>query len=121
MKFWNNLISLSSKNDNVQILSEEQNKIYANDNERLIYTEEISRTSDATVLTSNPPQEVFPKKCLNCPDHKNYPEGEIHQCPDCGKWICGRHYHGHIMKNHKSSEYITSLSKNGSASYTFKK
>lgn len=61
-------------------------------------------------------QEVFPKKCPNCPEHKSYLEGEIHQCPDCGEWICGRHYQGHIMKNHKSKDYTISGSEGGSAS-----
>jgi uncharacterized UBP type Zn finger protein len=60
--------------------------------------------------------ETFPKKCHYCPDHKNYLEGEIHLCPDCGKWICGRHYHSHIMKNHKSSDYIISGTESGSGS-----
>jgi hypothetical protein len=60
--------------------------------------------------------ETFPKKCHYCPDHKNYFDGEIHLCPDCGKWICGRHYHSHIMKNHKSTDYVISGTESGSGS-----
>jgi hypothetical protein len=81
-------------------------------------TEEKISNSPSIIFDS---KEVFPKKCMNCPDHKNYVAGEIHQCPDCEKWYCGRHYHNHIMKNHKSSEYTISSSENGSASYKFKK
>ena len=66
-------------------------------------------------------QEVFPKKCMNCPDHKNYFEEEIHRCPDCGEWICGRHYHGHVLKKHGSQEYSVQSNENGQGNYKFPK
>ena len=163
MKFWKKLIRLFSKKDNFQTIPEEPNKIYSDDKERLIFTEQKSRFADAPILTEIPKEEielmeqeilaqrrlkmqqtpadnvvpgqerrgtppsnilisqvVFPKKCKNCPDHKNYFEGEIYCCPDCGEWICGRHYHGHIMKYHKSSEYTISGTDSGSGSYKIK-
>jgi len=50
--------------------------------------------------------EKFPKKCINCPDSKEYNKGEIHECPTCHKWLCGKHYHPHVMKNHQSLDYV---------------
>ena len=106
---------------------EELNKIYSNENERLINNEEEARSINSSILTNNIPSpivyshEVFPKKCLNCPDHKNYLKGEIHQCPDCGEWICGRHYHGHVIKKHGSREYRVQSSDVGQSSFKFPK
>lgn len=165
MKFWERLLHFFSKKDNFQIIPEDPNKTFSDNKERLIFTEQKSRSADESILTQIPKEEielmeqeilaqrslkipqkypadvitqiqdeersispnnlisldVFPKKCKNCPDHKNYFKGEIHQCPDCGEWICGRHYHGHIMKYHKSTQYTISGSDSGSGTYKFKK
>jgi len=118
MKFWEKILQLFFKKDNLQRFPEEPNKFFPDDKEQLVFMEQNSHQGEGPLLIS---EEVFPKKCLNCPDHKNYFESEIHRCPDCGEWICGRHYHSHIMKNHKSSEYTISGSESGSASYKFKK
>ena len=161
MKFWKNLLSISSKKEK-QTIPEDPIKIFSDDKERLIYTEEKSRTGDTSILTEIPKneielyerehltrrllkiqqtsfdtvstlqeeessstnlnsKEVFPKKCMNCPDHKNYYESEIHQCPDCGQWICGRHYHGHVLKKHGSQEYRVQSNEIGQGNYKFPK
>lgn len=112
-----------------KIYFREQNrisKIFRDEKERLIYTEEKFRFSDSSKLPEKEidessnllvSEELFLKKCENCPDHKNYVKWEIHECPDCGKWFCDRHFQGHIMKNHKSSEYTVSGYIDGHALY----
>jgi hypothetical protein len=127
--------------------SEDLNKIYSDEKERLIDTEQKSRFVDEQILTEIPKEEIeileneildqirlknqqisadtsepvqenvsqfssnfaseqiYPKKCRVCPEHKNYFEGEIHLCPDCERWFCGRHYHQHVIKEHGSKVY----------------
>ena len=71
------------------------------------------------ITPSNISQEVFPKQCMNCPDSKNYTEGEIHKCPDCEKWFCDRHYQGHILKKHGSKEYRVTSNEIGHSNTRF--
>ena len=100
-----------------EILAERLSKLKKIDNEVITspFNDTATSPSEAEIST-----EIYPKKCRNCPDHKNYFEGEIHQCPDCGAWICGRHYHGHVMKYHKSKDYTILGSESGSGSYKIK-
>jgi uncharacterized UBP type Zn finger protein len=75
---------------------------------------------ESEVITpSNISQEVFPKQCMNCPDSKKYTEREIHKCPDCEKWFCGRHYQGHILKKHGSKEYRVTSNEIGHSNTRF--
>jgi len=56
----------------------------------------------------------YPKNCVVCSDITIWYEvGEIFKCPECGEWICNKHYYNHLHAHNPKDYYVRTTDETG--------